>query len=99
MSKLPLIIGLILGVGALIYINKPEVSMKLGRQLKCVSPDGRFITGGYMGIADEPLRLTVEITDKPEPPTKIIQKGEYLEYAPFKKAFDIACQTGKIREE
>ena len=52
-----------------------------------------------MGLADAPLRLTVEITDKPEPPTKIIQKGEYLEYAPFKKAFDIACQTGKIREE
>lgn len=72
--------------------------MKLGGQLKCVSPDGRHIKGGYMGIGDEPLRLTVEITDAPEAPMKIIQRGTFLEYKPFRRAFDKACQTGKLRE-
>lgn len=99
MSKLPLIVGVILGVGVLVYISRPEVSMKLGSRLKCVSRDGRFIDGGYSRIGDDPFRLTVEITDKPEPPSKIIQSGTFLEYKPFKQAFDEACKTGKLRGE
>lgn len=99
MNKLPLIIGVILGIGALVYVTRPDVSLKLGSQIKCVSPDGRFIKGGYMGEKDKKLRLTVEITDELKPPMKIVQSGAFSEYESFKKAFDKACQTGKLREE
>lgn len=92
-----MIVGVILGVAALIYVSRPEMSLKLGSQLKCVSPDGRFVKGSYMSIEDKKPLLTVEITDAPEPPSKIIQKGSFSEYNSFKKAFEKACETGKIR--
>jgi len=80
-------------------VTRPEVSLKLGSRLKCVSPDGRFIDGGYSAIEDGPFRLRVQITDEPKPPMKIIQSGTFLEYKPFRRAFDEACRTGKLREE
>lgn len=93
-----LVIGLVVSIGGLIYVTRPEVSLKLGSRLKCESPDGRFIEGGYWGN-DDPHLLTVEITDAPKPPMKIIQRGRFKEYKAFKKAFDKACKTGKLREE
>jgi len=96
LNKGLIIVGGVLWIVAMAYISRPEVGMKLGGVKKCQS-HGKFIEGWYN--VNGKAYYELQITDAPEPPRNIIEKGRYLKYIAFENAFDEACRVGKLPEE
>lgn len=104
---LPAIIAIVAGIGALVYISRPGVSMKLGSMLKC-ERYGNFIEGwyggGWVGKVGEVGKPQYRIKICDAPPRefevrKILEEKSFSDYASFRKAFDRACATGTIKEK
>jgi len=97
-----LVLGI--GIGALAYLSKPDVRMKLGSQRKCKS-HGKFVeglygttTGTFFGskFVEQKHKYSIEIHDKPSTPYYILERGYYPDYESFASAFDEACRLGTI---